>query len=191
MTKPIITTATATPDFADTTGTDGASTKPEFRIDSAEKADWLLRKLLHIDAEKATIEAMAAQRVKELEADRAQLLARFGSELEAWARGEAETRRRQTVTLSYGSVSFRKVPARLTITSEADALTTARAVLPQAIRTETRELFDKDAYLAHAKATLESTGELLPGIETTEERTSFSIKPGGSKKAPTDTRESA
>jgi len=155
MTKPITTTAAPAPDFADTTGTDGASTKPEFRIDSAEKADWLLRKLMHIDAEKATIEAMAAQRVKELEADRAQLLARFGGELEAWAR------------------------------TEADALTTARAVLPQAIRTETRELFDKDAYLAHAKATLESTGELLPGIETTEERTSFSIKPGGSKKGGT------
>lgn len=175
MTKPIIAPL----------GTGGDTTeaqdKERFTIDSAERADWLLKKLMHLDAEKATVEAMAAQRIEELEADRNRLLARFGGELENWARTEAETRRRQTVTLSYGSVSFRKVASRLTVTSEADAITTARAVLPQAIQTVER--FDKAAYLAHAKATLETTGELLPGIETTEERTSFSIKPGGSKKA--------
>lgn len=164
--------------------------KPEsFHIDSAERADWLLKKLMHLDAEKATITAMAAQRIEELEADKNRLMGRFSGELEAWAREEAERRRRQTVTLSYGSVSFRKVASRLTVTSEADAITTARAVLPEAIQTV--EHFDKAAYLAHAKTTLETTGELLPGIETTEERTSFSIKFGSSASKKGGTTEAA
>lgn len=123
-------------------GTGGDTTEAErFTIDSAERADWLLKRLMHLDAEKATVEAMAAQRVEELEADKNRLMARFGGELEAWARTEAEKRHRQTITLMYGAVSFRKVAARLTVTSEADAITTARAVLPQAITTVER--FDK------------------------------------------------
>lgn len=160
---------------------DDTAEKPEgFHITDESSADWLLRKLLHLDAEEATVREMAAQRVAELQADKNRLMGRFGAELEAWARTEAEKRRRQTVTLSYGSVSFRKVPARLAIESEEDAITTARAVLPEAIQAV--EKFDRAAYLAHAKTALETTGELLPGVGQTEERVSFSVKFGTKSK---------
>ena len=151
-----------------------------FTIDTPEKADWLLRKLAGIDAEKATVQAMAAQRTQELDADRNALLSRFGAELEAWAREEATARRRKTVTLLHGAISFRTVPAKLIVESEADAITTARAVAPETVTQETTERFDKAAFLAHAKAHLESTGEILPGLTQSEERESFSIKTGGS-----------
>ena len=166
MTAPTTKTVTPTED------------KPAFVIDSFERADWLLGKLSALDAEKATVQAMAAQRVEELTADKRALLSRFGAELEAWARQEAQTRRRKTVTLLHGAVSFRTVPDRLDVESLEDAITTARAVAPETVTTETTERFDKAAFLAYAKAHLESTGEILPGLTQSEERESFSIKTG-------------
>lgn len=150
-----------------------------FAIDSAEKADWVLSKLASLDAEKTLISSMAAQRIEEIEADRNRLLGRFGAELEAWARQEAQTRRRKTVTLLHGAVSFRTVPARLEVESLEDAITTAKAVAPETVTVETTERFDKAGFLARARAHFEATGEILPGLTRTEERESFSVKTGG------------
>ena len=82
------------------TQTDLTEAAPErFTIDSESAAAWYLRKLAGIDAEIEAIKAATLQRVEELQADRAGLERRFGGELEAWARGEAEKRRRRTVTV--------------------------------------------------------------------------------------------
>jgi len=149
-----------------------------FGITDEKSATWLLRKLRAIDEEQEAIKAATDQRVKELQADRERLMGRFGSELEAWAREESAKRHRKTITLPLAgmAVAFRTNPARLVVESEADAITTARAVAPQTLTTETVEKFDRAAFLAHAKATLESTGEVLPGVSLTEERESFSVK---------------
>lgn len=168
---------------APTTQTSTTEATERFTIDTTEKADWLLRKLAGIDAEKATMAAMIAQRIGELDADKNALLSRFGAELEAWAREEATARRRKTVTLLHGAISFRTVPAKLIVESEADALTTARAVAPQTVMVETTERFDKAAFLAYAKAHLESTGEILPGLTQSEEKESISIRTGGKETA--------
>ena len=116
------------------------------------------------------MQAMAAQRVEELTADKNRLLGRFGAELEAWARGEASNRRRKTVTLLHGAVSFRIIAPRLEVESLEDAITTARAVAPDTVTSETVERFDKAGFLAVAKAHFEETE-------------SFSVKTGGKASA--------
>lgn len=154
-----------------------------FGITDEKSATWLLRKLRAIDEEQEAITAATAQRLKELQADRERLMGRFGSELEAWAREEAQKRHRKTITLPLAgmAVAFRTNPARLVVESEADAISAARAGVflfddnaPSFFSTV--ETFDRAAYLAHAKATLETTGEVLPGVAMTEERESFSVK---------------
>jgi phage host-nuclease inhibitor protein Gam len=153
--------------------------KPEFHIDSEAKANWLLGKLADIEAEKARIKVQADQRTKELDSDRESLLCRFSEELEAWSRQEAERRRRRTVTLMQGSVSFRIIPASIKVGEYTDALTTARAVCPTAVQTATT--LDKKAFVDFARNHFETTGELLPGVERTTEREAFTVKFPGSK----------
>ena len=162
--------------------------KTEFHIDSESTATWLLTKVRQIEEEQEAIKAATAQRLSELTADRERLMGRFSAELEAWARSESEKRRRKTITLPLAgyAVSFRAVPSRLVVESEADAITTARAVAPELVSVETREIFDKAGFLAYAKTKLEETGELLPGLAVTEEKESFSVKPVKAGKAGTE-----
>jgi len=168
----------------------------EFHIDTEEKANWLLRKIATIDAEKARVKAQADTIVKQLEGDRERLMGRFGAELEEWTRGELERRggKRKSIVLLQGTCAFRAVPPRLVVSSEEEALAFAKAepglaqfvVQKDVWAPSVSALFGdptdngKTVYLNTAHVHLERTGELLPGIERTEARESFSIKfPGG------------
>ncbi len=165
----MITTAPNTETTETVTNTD------TFCIDSETSANWLLRKLAAIDSERALIKAQTVKRDAELKADADRLMHLFGDQLRAWAREEATRRRRQGVTLLFGTLSFRSQPARLMVKSEADALTTAKAILPDTVTVETVERFDKEAYLTYATAQFEETGELITGIDRTEAGESFSV----------------
>lgn len=165
-------------------GADLPAAPEAFCIDSEDRANWYLRKRAGIAAERARVQAQAAARIAELDADDAALTRRFGSQFEAWARQEAARRRRQTVTLMQGTVAFRQVAPTLRVASQADAITTARAVCPDAVTEETVTKLDAAALLKAARAHFEATGELLPGIERTEGRESVSVKfPGAPKEA--------
>lgn len=158
---------------------DSAETTDAFRIDSESAANWVLGKLAAIDEEAARIKAQAQKRQDELKADRERLLGRFGAELEAWAREERERRKRKTITLLNGTLAFRTTPRRFTVSDTETAMTTARAVCPDAVVTV--EKLDTDAFKEYALRQLEETGEILPGVEITPEGESFSVrtpKPG-------------
>jgi hypothetical protein len=90
------------------------------------------------------------------------------------------------VTLLTGTVAFRKVPGRLSITQTEDAQTGARQIgLADAF--EVREVFLPAVYREAAQAHLDETGELLPGVELVPERDSMSVgvaKPKAGKSAP-------
>lgn len=149
-----------------------------FVIDSETRADWYLGKLATIDAEAERIKANTARRLQELTTDRESLVQRFGDQLTVWAKGEAERRRRKTVTLSNGSIAFRAMPSRLVIDNDADALQTAKLVCPDAVTVETVEKLDRAALVAKAQETMESTGELLPGIKLMEASESIKVTAG-------------
>ncbi len=165
---------------------DDTTDKPEgFHIDSESSAAWLLRKLRQISEERDAVREATDQRLRELDADYSRLLGRFGGELEAWARQEAETRHRKTITVPLAgcSVAFRTNAARLLDTEEAGEI----AITLGFTKAPTPDLI---AYRKHAQAHLEATGELLPGVVLTEARESFSIRlpksKGGSEEPPTD-----
>lgn len=159
--------------------------REEFLIDSPERANWLLRKLANLDAERDRVAAQASALARQIESDRNGLLHRFGSQLENFTRQELEKSggKRKSLTLLQGTVGFRTVPARIVIESAPDAIQTARLVLPETITEETTERFDSKTFREHAAKHFEETGELLPGIGRTEERQSFDIKfPSAGKK---------
>lgn len=160
-------------------GTGGieTATRPEFHIDSEKTASWLLSKLRAIEDEKAAIEDATRQRLDELTADYNRLMNRFGSELENWARGESEARRRKTITLPLAgaSVSFRTVPARVELTETAAEIAATLGFM----KAPTPDL---SAFRKHAEAQLKETGELIPGATMREAEERFYIKTPKAKK---------
>jgi hypothetical protein len=157
--------------------------KQPFIIDSPEAAEWVLELFARNREERARKEAQMLRRLEELDADYNSLLGKFGPQLEAWGKEEAARRRRKTVTLDNGTITFRHQDARLEIDSPSDAMTTARLVCPAAFVSETKtvEKFDKAAFLAYAQERLNTEGELIPGIKRVPEGDAFSIKIGAAK----------
>lgn len=153
-----------------------------FAIDTEDKANWLLGKLAAIDNEKARIKAQAEQRTRELDADRESLLFRFGAELEQWTRTEAERRRRKTVTLMQGTLAFRTVPAGLRFVLPDDYYKEIEVIEKAQELGCTHMEINRSEYIKEAKTLMETTGELLPGIERVEAKESFSIRFGSGKK---------
>lgn len=133
--------------------------KPEgFHITDESSATWLLRKLRANQEERDAIKAATTQRLKELDSDDSSLLGRFGAELENWARGEKEKRRRQTITLPLAgcSVAFRVSPARLDLDENALEIAATLGMMKPASP-------DLVAFRKHAQEQLEQTGEVIPG----------------------------
>ena len=152
------------------------SDRKEFHITDRQSAEWLLRKLGNLRAERARIVAQSEALLRQLDADRDSLLHLYGGELEAWAREELQRRggRRKTLHTLQGSLRFRNVPARLSITDERAAIDRAQQEgLPDSLYTQWR--LDRDAYLRHATAHWEETGEYLDGVESHPERETFLI----------------
>lgn len=148
-------------------------TPERFAIDSESAANWLLSKLAAIEEEQARVKAQARKRAEELEADRNSLMGRFGPELEAWADGEAQRRRRKSVTLLQGTLAFRTTPPRLVIAELREAFEWATANgRDDLIR---REL-NAGEFREAAERTYRETGELLPGVDTVPATQSFSIR---------------
>lgn len=153
-------------------GTDGQTpTRPEFHIDNEKAASWLLSKLRAIEDEKHAIEEATRQRLDELTADYDRLMNRFGGELENWARGESEIRRRKTITLPLAgaSLAFRVVPARVELAETAAEIATTLGFMKAPAP-------DLAAFRKHAETQLKETGELIPGVTIREAEERFYIK---------------
>lgn len=150
-----------------------------FEITDRKSAEWALRKIASKQAEIDLVRAQAAEMLAGLQRDLDSFKGRFEPQLEAWAREalEATGGKSRTVKTLCGNLSFRTVPARLTVGGMEDALHTAKLVAPDAVvEVPATETLDKKRFLEYASARFEETGELLPGIERTEERQSFSVK---------------
>lgn len=146
--------------------------RERFEIHDEKTATWYLRKLRTIEEEKAAVEAATAQRMAELDNDRRRLEALFGDQLTAWAREEAQRRRRKTVTVPLAgmSIAFRTAPARIEVEDRATAEEVARSL--GYVRTAP----DLAAYRDAATKALADRGELLPGCRLTEELEKVSIR---------------
>lgn len=162
-----------------------------FHIVSESGANWFLRTIRGIERQQANLDTeleteiafLIAQRTRrgaQLTADATYLHNRYDCELEAWGRARIaqEKGRRKTVHLLQGSISVKTVPALVSVDNLQDAITTARAVCPEAFTTETvtKENFDKVALLTKAKALLAEEGKRLPGVSYRDADEKFDYK---------------
>jgi hypothetical protein len=147
--------------------------KERFTITSEKDAVWLLTKLRKIAEDRDAIKAATTQRVAELDADENQLKHLYEEQLKAWAAGESEKRRRQTITVPLAGmqVAFRKTAAALFV---ADPVKAAEEAMARGLVKTTPDL---SSYRAEAEAWLEQTGDILPGFDRKPEGQSFSWRP--------------
>lgn len=120
--------------------------KPEFRVDSRSAAEWVLEKMSAAEAEMLAIQARKKALVEHLEIQRKAaerrrdyLLARFGPELEEFARQELAGQKGKTLTLDFGKVSFRAVAGKVTVADESRAM----EAFPEAVKVSTSFLISQ------------------------------------------------
>jgi phage host-nuclease inhibitor protein Gam len=152
--------------------TDAPAERETFRIDSMDAANWYLKKVASIEAEKARIQAQTEKMIAELDADLAQLKYLYEGELQAFVRAELAKKgnRRRTLHLLQGSCVFRTVPASVKVADTAAALAHAKEWGLPCIETTERLLASRYKELAGE--------ELLPGMETTPEHETFAVNFG-------------
>ena len=157
-----------------------------FEITDAGGANWYLKTLRNLENEKATIKAQTEAMLKALDADIHRLEFMYGQQFQTWVRGELDRRggKNKTLPLHQGTAAFRTVAAAIRVRSAAEALEYARQQGWELIKTV--ESLDSEGYKKQAAAVRAETGEVLPGIEVTEERENFSIKFGAAKDAGED-----
>lgn len=127
--------------------------EPPFCIDSAERANWLVRKVVQARAYGDKVRAWAIREQRRAEREEQQLTHLYGRQLEAWARQElgALNGRRRSIKLPGGKVGFRRIRAKLVIVDPAAVLKWAKASFPDAIITTER--ISRTAIVARAKET--------------------------------------
>ena len=146
-------------------------------VNDEKSANWYLRKLANIDAEQQRVQMQAAQIVAQLEADADGLKHLYAGQLEAYcqARLNETGNRCKSITMLQGTCAFRTVPAGFQLTDTNAALRFAKECGGML---KTVETLDAEAYRVAADHALEAYGELYPGMETTPERESFSVRFG-------------
>src|SRR5688572_26051871 len=83
----------------------------QFVIDSAERANWLLRKIVECRAYGQRAREFAEREQRRAAREEKRLLWRFGRQLEAWAAGEIAKSggRLKSVALPAGTLSYRRL----------------------------------------------------------------------------------
>ena len=111
-----------------------------FEINSPERANWLVRKIVECRAYSARAREFAEREQRRAAREEKRLLWLFGRQLEAWAAAEIAKSgcRRRSVSLPAGTLSFRRVGARLIVDDEVAVLKWAREHCPEAIVTTER-----------------------------------------------------
>lgn len=142
----------------------GLLDKGYFRIDTDERAEWLIGKLSGLAFEQERIKSNAADMIARLQRQHDGLLNRFGAELEEFAKTKLEWKSK-TVQFLQGKVNWR------TSKSGGPRVTDTEAALQYC--QEHDELVDKCVSISYRLRTtdylkiFEETGEILPGIEVT------------------------
>lgn len=159
----------------------GIATRDErWHVQSADDADWVLE--LRV-TEQAAIKALE-ERLKfvsenlRIEMRRHQaridwIDARFTSELEAWAAGQVDGKRR-SVRLAHGTLGFHKQKARLAVRDPQHALEWAKANYPSAVAVSERFLVS-EVTREEWPVQVSLAKELPEAFEVVPERDSFRI----------------
>ena len=106
-----------------------------FEINSPERANWLVRKIVECRAYGARARDFAEREQRRAVREEQRLLWRFGRQLEMWAAGEIAKfgGRRRSVSLPAGTLSYRRVGPRVVVDDAAAVLKWAREHCPEVV----------------------------------------------------------
>jgi hypothetical protein len=142
-----------------------------FHVRDSASANWVIRKIVECRRYKERVEEWAAMEIKRAEREESFFLARFGLQLETWARQQvAAQHNRKSIKLPAGTLGFRTEPTRLSVTNEPALLAWCKANLPGAIQIIERVL--KNSVKDH----INTTGEIPNGTEVAGGQQKFYIK---------------
>jgi hypothetical protein len=145
----------------------------EFCIDSADRANWLVRRIVAARAYRERVRVWAEAEERRAILEERELLHRFGPQLQRWIISEIakSNGRRKSVSLPAGTAGFRQIGTRLLIDDATAALDWARINCPQAV--VTRQILSKSTLKEHMFA----TGEVPDvGISLEPSRESFFVR---------------
>lgn len=150
-----------------------------FHIHDLSSAEWFLEKLQEEELDLAALEARVAillENTKRLRAQKQKrvdwLRMRFVPELREWARAELAGKKQRSIATVFGRISFRKVPAKLKVVDEQEALRWAKEFVPKAVKTTEHFLVSE---VPSSLVVVPDGCELLPESE------SFRVDTGASK----------
>lgn len=165
----------------------GVAVQQGFTIGTNDEADWVLSKMLAeqsaIDSVLANAKAIADRHQKRLDL----LNKRFGAELEHFAKSQLEGKRERTLSLLYGSLSFRAVKGTNKIVDMAQAVAFCKERAPDLIHTEEKVMVSEvlGKFPDIVKADVTEDGETIEcdvlWIEATGPHDKFTVKLGASK----------
>lgn len=143
-----------------------------FRVDSEDRANWLIRKITELRARQARMrdtKSAADAEIRSAKKSETFLLERFGAELEAWMRPQL-SERKKSVQLLEGRVGFRKRAAHIFVTDEEAAIAWAREFAPELVNVSF------SLRKADLQTQFEQSGEVPPGCAFEAESEVLNIK---------------
>lgn len=151
---------------------------------SLSDADWCLKRLGELEAEKAEVDAVLRDRVAELQtraeklkekADRA--ISFISTRLRQYAEANREELlkggKAKSRALLHGRIGWKKAGGAPVMTDAAQVLAWARAEAPQFVRTK------EEPAWSDLKKHVAETGEVVPGVDMEPESEEFTWKAGG------------
>jgi hypothetical protein len=143
-------------------------------ICTEDEAERYLRRRRQILDDKAVLKMQYERIDREYDAKLKKLDWFWWHRVQAWATEQSRIRGKQTLNLMFGKLSLRKV--RADIKFDKDKLEEAEAFAKKEdfLDLVSTPKLSATAYVTYAKERLSETGELIPGVEMTEERTTIS-----------------
>ena len=147
------------------------NSKLSFQVNDRESAEWVVGKMLDLDAREARLKAGYEAARREIERERAFFERRFGDDLRNVTLREilSEGGRKKSVKLLNGTVGFRSTPEKVEVTDSEVAMEWALKNAEQAVVVKETRSLSKSQLLAHLK----ENGEMPDGCEYVEPAQKF------------------
>lgn len=142
----------------------------QFRIDSHESANWLVRKVMASRSYAISVKEWCERELARADREEHTLMFLFGRQLEDWAKAEVAklNGRRKSIGLPAGTVGFRSIPTALQVDNESQViewckrnLTPAVVIVEKLSRAVLKEHFEKTGEAPENGAHVETSVEKL------------------------------
>lgn len=156
------------------TPTETADGPEPFRIDSEERAAWVVDRMLTVDEKIKRLDRQHERARAALVREREALDGLFLVPLQQWVEVNMP-RKGRTIHLLTGSISFRRVKGGPRVVDSAACLAWATEALPDAVVTHVTRKVDAQAIKEHVR----ETGEIPPGVQIAEDAERLYVRSNG------------